>query len=246
MRAALIGYGKMGKAVEKVLLAQGHSVGLTVNRAGRDQLTEEALRGCDVAIEFTGPDSAAENIRLCLQAGLPVVSGSTGWLGELPSIRALCESAGGSFIHASNFSIGVNLFFELNRLLAGMMADHAGYDPVIREIHHTGKKDAPSGTALTLADTLLHTLKRKKTWTGRPPQQGEELYIESIREDPAPGTHTVNYHSYIDDITITHTAHNREGFATGAVLAAAYLQGRKGIYTMQDVLGLPPLKAGNC
>ena len=243
MRVALIGYGKMGKAVESAMLEAGHEAGLIVTRQNSGQLTREGLGRCEVAIEFTGPESAAGNIRKCLMAGIPVVSGSTGWLNELEAIHTLCSECGGSFIHASNFSIGVNLFFELNRLLALLMRKHPGYDPGIREVHHTAKKDAPSGTAITLAETLLQFLDTKKQWTGRPATDASELFIESVREDPAPGTHTVTYHSSIDDISITHTAHNRRGFAAGAVRAAEFLKDRKGIFTMQDVLGLPALRS---
>jgi 4-hydroxy-tetrahydrodipicolinate reductase len=243
MRAALIGYGKMGRAIETALLAKGHSVGLVVQRNNRELLTEAALDSCDVAIEFTGPERAADNIRICMDAGKPVVSGSTGWLQEMEEIHARCTRLNGSFIYASNFSIGVNLFFEINRMLALLMSRYPDYDPALREVHHTDKKDAPSGTAITLAETLLYMLKNKKTWSGKRSGDPADLYIESVREDPAPGTHTVNYHSSIDDISITHTAHNRQGFASGAVLAAEFLVNRKGIYTMQDVLGLPALRS---
>jgi 4-hydroxy-tetrahydrodipicolinate reductase len=237
MNIALIGYGKMGKAIAEIALEKGHSVALRISAANKADLTASHLQKCDVAIEFTGPQSAAKNIEVCLQAGIPVISGSTGWLDKWEDIKALCLSKKGAFLYASNFSIGVNIFFELNKKLAALMAPHPGYDVSIKEIHHTQKKDAPSGTAITLAEQVLARINTKSRWTlntGEP----ADLVITSERTDPAPGTHHVTYHSAIDDIEIIHTAHSRQGFAAGALLAAEFISSKKGIYTMKDVLGI--------
>ena len=240
MKIALIGYGKMGKAIEEIAVSRGHTIVLKVSLENMEDNTIEKIRQADAAIEFTGPESAYENILRCLEAGVPVVSGSTGWLSQLDrleQIRRYCEQKNGTFLYASNFSVGVNLFFELNKRLATLMADHPEYKPRITEIHHTQKKDAPSGTAITLAEQLLEKIHRKKGWVNHISDNLDELEILSERVDPAPGTHTVAYESDIDTITITHTAHNRRGFATGAVLAAEFIASRKGIYQMSDVLG---------
>ena len=237
MKIALIGYGKMGKAIEEIAVSRGHTIVLKVSLENMEDNTIEKIRQADAAIEFTGPESAYENILRCLDAGVPVVSGSTGWLAQLPEIRRYCEQKNGTFLYASNFSVGVNLFFELNKRLAALMADHPEYKPRITEIHHTQKKDAPSGTAITLAEQLLEKIHRKKGWVNHISDNLDELEILSERVDPAPGTHTIAYESDIDTITITHTAHNRRGFATGAVLAAEFIASRKGIYQMSDVLG---------
>jgi 4-hydroxy-tetrahydrodipicolinate reductase len=228
----------MGKAIEAQALEQGHQIGLAISSTNLAELTEENLRRCDVAIEFTNPHSAVGNIRHCLAAGLPVVCGSTGWLAQWEDVAGFCQQQNGAFLYASNFSTGVNLFFEMNRLLAEMMAAQPGYEVNVEETHHTHKKDAPSGTAITLAEQLLAALHHKTSWVNRPAERPDELSIISHRIDPAPGTHTVRYHSAVDDIEITHTAHSRAGFAAGALRAAAFLQGKKGIYTMKDVLGL--------
>ena len=237
MKIALIGYGKMGKAIEEIAVSRGHTIVLKVSLENMEDNTIDKIRQADAAIEFTGPESAYENILRCLDAGVPVVSGSTGWLAQLPQIRRYCEQKNGTFLYASNFSVGVNLFFELNKRLATLMADHPEYKPRITEIHHTQKKDAPSGTAITLAEQLLEKIHRKKGWVNHISDNLDELEILSERVDPAPGTHTIAYESDIDTITITHTAHNRRGFATGAVLAAEFIASRKGIYQMSDVLG---------
>ena len=237
MKIALIGYGKMGKAIEEIAVSRGHTIVLKVSLENMEDNTIDKIRQADAAIEFTGPESAYENILRCLEAGVPVVSGSTGWLAQLPEIRRYCEEKNGTFLYASNFSVGVNLFFELNKRLAALMADHPEYKPRITEIHHTQKRDAPSGTAITLAEQLLEKIHRKKGWVNHISDNLDELEILSERVDPAPGTHTIAYESDIDTITITHTAHNRRGFATGAVLAAEFIASRKGIYQMSDVLG---------
>jgi 4-hydroxy-tetrahydrodipicolinate reductase len=237
MKIALIGYGKMGRAIEAIALSRGHSVLLKVSSQNLQELKADRLREADAAIEFTGPESAYDNIIRGLDAGIPVVCGSTGWLTRLEEVRQYCRQTNGSFLYASNFSVGVNIFFELNKRLATLMAPHPDYAPRITEIHHTEKKDAPSGTAITLAEQLLEKIQRKKGWVNHISDNLDELEILSERMDPAPGTHIVAYGSAIDTITITHEAHSRKGFATGAVLAAEFLAGKKGIYQMSDVLG---------
>jgi 4-hydroxy-tetrahydrodipicolinate reductase len=238
MKIALIGFGKMGQAIAAIAAQRAHQVIYKIDIDNRELLAPEILIKADVAIEFTSPHSAFDNVMACLTAGVPVVCGSTGWLQHLPQANAFCTEKNGSFICASNFSVGVNLFFALNQYLAGLMQHYPEYDVQMEEIHHTQKKDAPSGTAITIAEQLLRASPQKNTWVNSEAKAANELSIISKRIDPAPGTHTVKWHSAIDDIEITHTAHNRTGFATGAVLAAEYISTRKGIFTMQDVLGL--------
>ncbi len=237
MRIALIGYGKMGRAIEQIALLHGHEIVLKIDLENGHEMTKENLQKADVGIEFTGPSSAASNLLKCAGAGLPVVCGSTGWLARFPEISKAFESTGTGFLYASNFSIGVNIFFELNKKLAKLMARHAEYAVEMKEIHHTQKKDAPSGTAITLAEQIQAEIPTLSKWVNRPAETTGELAILSERTDPAPGTHLVKYYSPIDDIEIIHTAHSREGFAGGAVLAAEFLKGRKGIFSMKDVLG---------
>lgn len=238
MRIALIGYGKMGQMIETIALERGHEIVLKINIDNTDDLNQENLSKADVAIEFTNPHSAFENVTRCIEWGVPVVSGSTGWNDKLPEAKKLCEEKGSALLHASNFSIGVNIFFEINKQLAKLMAGQPEYEPVLKEIHHTAKLDAPSGTAVTLAEQVLENLPRKKGWVNGDASTPEELSIISERIDPAPGTHYVTYRSEIDDIEIIHTAHNRKGFALGAVLAAEFLANKKGVFTMSQVLGL--------
>lgn len=238
MKLALIGYGKMGMAVEEIALAKGHEIVLKITIDNTDDLTKENLQKADAAIEFTGPHSAVQNIKLCASAGVPVVCGSTGWLQQWDDVTAYCKEKNGALLYASNFSIGVNLFFELNTYLAKLMSSHTEYDIMMEEIHHTQKKDAPSGTAITLAEQILQFSKIKKSWVNHLSDNENELEIISERTDPVPGTHTIKYISSIDDIEIKHTAHNRKGFAAGAVLAAEFIQGKKGIFGMKDVLSL--------
>jgi 4-hydroxy-tetrahydrodipicolinate reductase len=238
MKVALIGYGKMGKTIEGIAQQRGHHIFLKIDIDSASDLTKEKLQQCDVAIEFTGPHSAKENILTCLSAGVPVVSGSTGWLESLGEVENFCKEKNGSFLYASNFSVGVNIFFELNKKLAQLMKGHGDYDVTMEEIHHTQKKDAPSGTAITLAQQVLNEIDGKKAWVNDASENKEELVIISKREDPAPGTHSIRYHSPVDDIEIVHTAHNRLGFALGAVLAAEYIHNKKGIFSMKDILGL--------
>lgn len=238
MKIALIGYGKMGHAIEEIALQRGHEIVLKVGIENVQDNTIDNIRKADVAIEFTGPEIAFDNVIKCLEAGVPVVSGSTGWLQRFEEAKTCCNKKEGALLYASNFSVGVNIFFAINKKLAEMMAPHKEYDVMLTEIHHTQKKDAPSGTAITLAESILQSIEQKKKWVNEQSKSPEELQIISERIDPAPGTHTITYTSDIDDIEIKHTAHNRKGFATGAVLAAEFLHNKKGIYSMSDVLGL--------
>ena len=238
MKIALIGYGKMGKTIESIALERGHTAELKIDIDSMADFTKENLLQCDVAIEFTGPHSAKDNITKCLDAGIPVVSGSTGWLDALDEVNDLCKEKNGSLLYASNFSVGVNIFFEVNKKLAQLMTGHDAYSVSMEEIHHTQKKDAPSGTAITLAEQILEAIPAKKKWVNNETTDPEALQIISRREDPAPGTHSVVYSSAVDDIEIIHTAHNRNGFALGAVLAAEYICDKKGIFSMKNVLGL--------
>ncbi len=238
MNIALIGYGKMGKVIEQMALNAGHVVNLKIDLNNINDFTRENLAKSDVAIEFTGPHAAYENVMRCLEAGIPVVCGSTGWLDQYGKVAEYCTKKNGALLYASNFSIGVNIFFALNKHLAKIMNRQPDYEVSMTEIHHTAKKDAPSGTAITLAEGILENLDRKKNWVNHASTQAAELGIVSVREDPAPGTHQISYHSAVDDIDIIHTAHNRNGFAQGAVLAAEFLRNKKGIFTMQDVLDL--------
>ena len=238
MKIALIGYGKMGQAIEAIALQRGHEVVLKVSIENLEDNTIDNIRKADVAIEFTGPESAFDNIIRCIDAGVPVVSGSTGWLHRYEEAKTYCTKQNGSLLYASNFSVGVNIFFALNKKLASLMTSHPEYDVQMTEVHHTQKKDAPSGTAITLAEQILDENSRKSKWVNQNSDQPNELVILSERVDPAPGTHIIRYTSAIDDIEIKHTAHSRQGFATGAVLAAEFLHTRKGIFSMSDVLGI--------
>ena len=238
LKIALVGYGKMGKAIEAIALQRGHEIVLKIDVDNAGQLTAVNLQKVDVAIEFTGPQSAFGNIMKCLEYKIPVVSGSTGWLEKFNEVTDYCKKQQGCFLYASNFSVGVNIFFEINKRLAELMNPHTAYNITMQEIHHTQKKDAPSGTAVSLAEQVLEKIERKKSWVNQPTVKPEDLLIISKRIDPAPGTHIVSYESGIDTIEIRHTAHNRTGFATGAVLAAEFVKGKKGIFSMKEVLGL--------
>ena len=238
LKIALIGYGKMGRIIESIALERGHEIVLKIDVANAADMTADNLRKADVAIEFTSPHSAYNNVMKCLSAGVPLVCGSTGWLDKLEEVKQYCLQHNGSFLYASNFSVGVNIFFEINKRLAELMNPHANYAIHMEETHHTQKLDAPSGTATTLAEQVLERVARKKVWANGETTDPSVLPIISKREDPAPGTHTVTYSSAIDTIEITHTAHNRHGFATGAVLAAEFLKDKKGIFSMKEVLGL--------
>ena len=238
MKIAILGYGKMGRAIEGLAIEGGHEIVLKIDRDNRGELTQEALRKADVAIEFSRPESAFDNIRLCLEAGLPVVSGTTGWLDRIEEVKAICAREKGAFFYAPNFSIGVNLFFAMNRYLAALMEEQQTYDVKMEEVHHTQKLDAPSGTAIRLAEDLLNELSRKKKWVNQGSEDPEDLEITSRRIDDVPGTHEVTWTSTVDTMTIRHEAHSREGFARGALRAAEWLVGREGFFGMADLLGI--------
>lgn len=239
MNIAIIGYGKMGKVIEEIAIKRGHTIVLKISSSNAHELTAENLQKADAAIEMTQPEAAKNNVLLCLEAGVPVTSGTTGWNTEIPEAHIAAQNNNTAFLYASNYSVGVNIFFELNQALAKLMSGHVDYDVKMTEIHHTQKKDSPSGTAITLASQVIDNLSRKTKWSEE--ETGDDiLHITALREEGVPGTHTVTYTSAIDDIEITHTAHNRTGFALGAVLAAEFIAGKKGVFTMKDVLGINP------
>jgi len=238
MKIALIGHGKMGKAIEKISIANGDEVVLKISIDNTELFTTDNIKQADVAIEFSSPESAAENIKKCFDAGVPVVCGTTGWLNQYDEITAYCNAKESAFLYASNFSIGVNLFFALNKYLADLMSAHNEYNVSMEEIHHNQKKDAPSGTAITLAEQLLERIRAKKSWVNQKTGNASELAIISKREGDVPGIHSVKYDSPTDFIEITHSAYNRKGFANGALLAAKFIVGKKGIFSMHDVLGV--------
>lgn len=238
MKIALIGYGKMGKAIEEIALQKGHEVLYRIDLESIDLLENDQLKKADVAIEFTTPETAFSNIMKCFDADVPVVSGTTGWQQKLDEVKQRCLEENQAFLYASNFSIGVNLFFEVNKRLAELMEKQPQYEVSLEEIHHTQKKDAPSGTAIMIAEQILKRITRKEKWINEMDSAPKDLSILSKRIDPAPGTHIVRYTSEIDDIEVRHTAHSRKGFATGALTAAEWIIGKKGVFTIKDVLGL--------
>lgn len=236
MKIALIGYGKMGKEIEQILIARGHTIPMIIDLNNTNDLDAAHLKEIDVAIEFTTPSTAYGNVVKCLEAGVPVVCGTTAWLDKLPQVEQLCKEKNGAFFYASNYSIGVNIFFEINRHLAQLMNRFGEYDVTIEETHHTQKKDAPSGTAVTLAEGILENLDRKQKWVCGTTTVPEELEVVAIRRSVVPGTHTVTYESDVDSLSITHMAKSRRGFALGAVLAAEFLHGKTGIFSMKDLM----------
>jgi 4-hydroxy-tetrahydrodipicolinate reductase len=238
MKIALIGYGKMGQAIEKIAIDRGHTIAMRITSANTAEIDTAHLAGVDVAIEFTAPSVARENVTKCLAAGVNVVSGTTGWGEDVPEVEQYATGQGRAFLHASNFSVGVNIFFEINKLLARLMNRREDYSVSIEETHHTQKKDAPSGTAITLAQQIVENIGEKKKWALNDFNDNGAVPIIAHRIENVPGTHKVSYESAIDTIDIIHTAHNRDGFATGAVLAAEYVTGKQGIFTMKDVLGI--------
>ncbi len=236
MNIALIGYGKMGHAIEQAALKRGHNIVLRITTANKHEMDEAHLKQADAAIEFTTPATAKENVLQCMSAGISVVSGTTGWGNHLAEAGDMALKQGVAFIHASNYSIGVNIFFEVNKLLASLMNGRDEYDINIEETHHTQKKDVPSGTAITIADQIIQYIDNKKLWILNDININNSVPIMSYRVEDVPGTHKITYSSTIDDIELKHTAHNRDGFALGAVLAAEYIKGKKGVFSMRDVL----------
>ncbi len=235
MNIALLGYGKMGKEIETIALQRGHTIVLKVGQSNASTFTTEDLKKADVAIEFSTPHTVLSNVKKCFEAQVPVVVGTTGWYDEFEMIEELCLQKNASLFHATNFSLGVNLFFKLNTYLAELMNKYDSYNVEMEEIHHIHKLDKPSGTAISLAKQIIEKTDRKKNWsiTDKSP---ETLFIKDVREGEVPGTHIIKYTSDVDDIEIMHKAHNRKGFALGAVLAAEYINGKKGIFTMKDLI----------
>ena len=237
MKIALLGYGKMGHEVEKIATEHGHTIGLTIDNENDWKEKWEQLPGCDVAIEFSLPAIVLDNIYKCFEAGIPVVVGTTGWHDQLQKVSADCISTGNTMFYASNFSIGVNIFFDINRRLAGLLKEYPMYLPSMVEIHHTQKLDSPSGTAITLANGIMESNPKYTSFTESVPVEGA-IPVQSIREGKVPGTHSVTWKSDIDQVTITHEAFSRRGFALGAVMAASFIHNRKGVFTMKDLLNL--------
>jgi len=242
MNIALIGYGKMGRIIERFATDRGHDIVLKIGSANLEELTVANLKKADVAIDFSLPDAAIKNIHTCFDANVPLVVGTTGWYGQLQEIKDECISRNHSLLYGSNFSIGVNLFFHINEVLAKIMNNYPVYDVQVEEIHHTQKLDSPSGTAMTIAEAIIENLDRKKEWVneldGAPTDEilkQDQVLIASQRIENIPGTHTVVYSSEVDEIEIRHTAHNRAGFALGAVVAAEWLQHRQGFYNIADI-----------
>ncbi len=242
MKIALLGYGKMGKMVEKIATDRHHEVVLKIDHDNLDDLTPENLKKADVAIEFSTPDTVLGNIQKCFEANVPIVVGTTGWYGSLQQIKDDCEKSNNALIYGSNYSVGVNVFFHVNKILAKLMNQYPYYDVQVEEIHHVQKLDAPSGTAMTIAEGIIENLDSKSEWVNTVGEQvpdnmpkNNQLLIESLRIDSVPGTHTVIYDSEVDTIEFKHTAHNRTGFALGAVLAGEWIQDKKGFFTVKDM-----------
>ena len=235
MKIALIGYGKMGKTIEQIALQRGHQIVSIIDINNTADFDSEAFRSADVAIEFTTPATALGNYMRCFAANVPVVSGTTGWLQHLDEVKAKCEQEGKTFFYASNFSVGVNIFFALNRYLAKIMNGFPAYDVRMTEVHHIHKLDAPSGTAITLAEGILDNVERKERWTLETAEQPTDLPIHAIREGEVPGIHEIIYESDADIISIKHDAKSRAGFALGAVIAAEFTAGKKGFLGMNDL-----------
>lgn len=236
MNIVLFGYGKMGKEIEQIALQRGHTIVLKIDKDSLADATKENLAKGDVAIEFSTPHTVVDNIKKCFDAKLPVVVGATGWYDQFDSIKKECLQKNGSLFYATNFSVGVNLFWKVTEQMAKLMNGFPEYEASMQEIHHVHKLDKPSGTAITTAEKLIANQTNKKKWTLDDSGKKEELYIDVVREDEVPGTHTVFYKSAVDEINLTHIAYNRKGFALGAVLAAEFLKGKTGVYTMSDML----------
>jgi len=243
MNFALIGYGKMGRTIEALGNTQGHSFPLIIDEHNQFELHSGPLKGIDAAIEFSTPAAAPENIRECINRGVPVVTGTTGWNEKLPELKAYCREKNGTLFHASNFSVGVNILFALNRKLAEIMDQFPEYAVSMKEVHHVHKKDAPSGTAISLAQQIQDLNRQISGWHLKGSGMSEEgraghLPIEAVREDEVRGRHSIYYESALDSITLSHNAHSRDAFAAGALLAATFVKNRKGVFGMQDLLKL--------
>lgn len=236
MKIALIGYGKMGKEIEKIAKGRGHSIVSIIDVSNAHDFESEAFKSADVAIEFSTPDTAFDNYKRCFAANVPVVSGTTGWLDHIDEIRKACEKDGQTFFYASNFSLGANIFFTLNKYLAKIMNNFPDYNVEIEETHHIHKLDAPSGTAITLAEDVIEVNERKNRWNLEKEEKDSDLVIRSIREGEIPGIHEIIYNSLVDTISIKHDAKNRQGLALGAILAAEFTSGKKGFLGMEDML----------
>lgn len=245
MNIALLGYGKMGKIIEKIASDRKHNIVLKIDHDNQHELTAENLKKADAVIEFTTPASVLSNIQHCFDAGVPVVVGTTGWYEHLEQVKQNCVDSGSTLLYASNFSVGVNIFFHINKKLAKLMNNYPYYDVQVEEIHHTQKLDSPSGTAITIAEGIIDNVDRKKEWVNVLTAEGndaddsslksEQVLIESFRIDSVPGTHTVIYDSEVDTLEFKHTAHNRNGFALGAVLAAEWVHNKKGFFSVQEM-----------
>ena len=236
MRIVLIGYGKMGKEIERIAIDRGHQIVSKIDIENPDDLISLTNKEVDVAIEFSNPVSAFSNIMKCIEKQIPIVCGTTGWLEKKAEVEKATQSFDSTFFYASNYSIGVNLFFKLNKQLAKLMQPHAGYDIYTNEIHHVEKKDSPSGTAITIAEGIMSQYSNKTKWVNNEIPGADEIAIWSQRESTKPGTHTVKYISKVDQIEVTHEAFSREGFALGAVIAAEWILGKKGVLGMDDML----------
>lgn len=235
MNIALIGYGKMGHIIEEIATSRGHQIVSIIDIDNKADMDSDAFRSADVAIEFTRPESAIENIFKCFEVGVPVVAGTTGWLDKLEEVKAEMKKKNGTLFWASNFSVGVNIFNAANKFLAKIMNDYDVYNVSMTEIHHIHKLDAPSGTAITLAEGIMENLDRKKSWKLDTEESSEDIAIKAVREGEVPGTHIVTYDSEVDTITFSHEAKSRRGFALGAVIAAEFTAGKKGFLSMNDI-----------
>ena len=236
MKIALLGYGKMGKVIEEIAIKRNHKIVLKINSQNQDQLNIENLKQVDIVIDFSSPYSAKSNILIAINSNTPVISGTTGWLESYDEVTSICINKNSAFLYASNFSLGVNLFFELNKTLAGLMKDYNQYNVNMTEIHHTQKLDTPSGTAISLAEQIISENNNHNNWTLDKTNSNQSIFIDAQRINMIPGTHIVNYKSDVDSISIKHEAYSRKGFALGAVIAAEWIQNKKGVFSMRDVL----------
>lgn len=238
MNIAIIGYGKMGKIIENLAIEKGHKITLKIDDTNLNELTVENLKKSDVAIEFTNPEAAFKNINLCFDAKIPVISGTTGWLDKFDQIEKRCKTENQAFFYASNYSLGVNIFFKLNQHLAKIMNQFGGFDVSVDETHHIHKLDAPSGTAITIAEGIIENMDRKETWVKENTENDAQIAVKSFRVGEHPGEHTVTYSSNVENIKITHESKNREGLAQGAIMAAEFIIGKTGILGMDDLLNI--------